>query len=303
MIKKYFLPIFIIFAFLTISLFAQDELDATVTEYIAKIVDFNVLIDGEQLLTSNPVVIINGNIYIPIEELEKQLSIEINWNSEKEYLRRSRDQYFGFINPKGDEKPFDKEFYEQLLENEKSRNEGTLPLKITTNVPFIWFRHFSADDKKNGVAMTKEYAGKLKTGMTWSEVEKAVGEPIQNIGSGLSIPGYSFPAWEELILGWDVTDRTYLREGLKSLRENDVKLVYAANAVSMNLLNTEHIAIATDFPFFIDGEEVFIFSPIVMISYNNVYIPLEELAEKLGVELNFNAEKTELNIITKQEEK
>jgi len=280
--EKHLIPILVILTFLTLSLFAQEDTVTEPTEYTAKVADFNVLIDGKELLTSNPIVTINDKIYIPIEDLEKQLSIEIIRDGKKRLIFSTLIEQI------------------EAVQKESNRADKKVRLEIITNVPFTGYSGFTVKEKIVGVAMTKEYAGKLRIGMTWSEIEKSIGRPIQDIGSGVHIYGYQFPAWESLNFSWDLED-LYSAIGSGLLRENDVKLSAAWSSGGFDLLRTEYTAKIIDFPFIIDGTEIFTSNPIVMLGNDKVHIPIEELAEKLGVKLSFDEKANLLTITTKQD--
>lgn len=68
----------------------KDGFDLLATEYTAKVADFSVLIDNEQVTTSNPVVTINNKAYIPVKEVEEQLGIEVEWNEEEKAVKIMR---------------------------------------------------------------------------------------------------------------------------------------------------------------------------------------------------------------------
>jgi len=287
MIKKYFLPIFIIFAFLTISLFAQDELDATVTEYIAKIVDFNVLIDGEQLLTSNPVVIINGNIYIPIEMFANYL--ELNKNFEIQQIRNV-------------------DYSTTMFSNIKS-------LEITTDAPIT-----DVDDRITKVLAEKQIesvVSKLTLGMTFFEVYKLMGKPpLLNPYSSNTDVRYYFSDAGFLTLRFDAKvtmtrakhDLLFIEymtsinsdfDAYIDLTNNEIIEVAGLSSAIINELDLfakEYTAKSANFPVFIDGEEFLTSNQIVIIGYNNVYVSIVEFAEILGIIVSFNKEKTQLEI-------
>ena len=61
----------------------KGNIDLLSDGYIARVADFSVLIDGEEPLTSNPIVTINYRTYIPIDDLAEQLGIEVKWNEGK----------------------------------------------------------------------------------------------------------------------------------------------------------------------------------------------------------------------------
>ena len=54
--------------------------DLLAKSHTADVVDFPVLMNGERVVTDNPIVTINGKTYIPIKEVEEQLGINVKWN-------------------------------------------------------------------------------------------------------------------------------------------------------------------------------------------------------------------------------
>ena len=69
------------------SALTRDDLDLVAIEYlVAKVISSPILLNGEEPLTSNPIVTINDKIYVPIEDLAEQLGITVNFNEEKQQL-------------------------------------------------------------------------------------------------------------------------------------------------------------------------------------------------------------------------
>ena len=69
------------------SVLTRDRLDLLSIKYTtANAANFTILIEGEEPLTSNPIVTINGKTYVPIEDLAEQLGIKVSFNEEKQQL-------------------------------------------------------------------------------------------------------------------------------------------------------------------------------------------------------------------------
>lgn len=52
-------------------------------EFIAQKAEYQVMIEGNELETDKPIVIINGTTYLPLTSLSEALGMKVNWNSEK----------------------------------------------------------------------------------------------------------------------------------------------------------------------------------------------------------------------------
>jgi len=63
-----------------------DGFDLLSTEYTAKIADFPVLLDNEEMITLNPIVTINDKAYVPLKELEAYFGIKVEWNKESQQV-------------------------------------------------------------------------------------------------------------------------------------------------------------------------------------------------------------------------
>ena len=61
----------------------KDGFDLLSREYSAKLAEFPVLVNGEEIITSNPIVTINDKTYIPLKEMETQLGIKVEWSEEE----------------------------------------------------------------------------------------------------------------------------------------------------------------------------------------------------------------------------
>lgn len=65
----------------------KDGFDLLKKEYAAKIADFPIYVDNEQIITSNPIVTISDKTYIPIKELEEQLGIKVEWSEDEKAVK------------------------------------------------------------------------------------------------------------------------------------------------------------------------------------------------------------------------
>ena len=201
----------------------NDGFNLLSTEYLTKVVDFSVLIDGDMVVNSNTVLIINKKTYISIKDMAEQLGIKVNWDAEM-------------------------------------RNHEV----ATTNI-----------------AQIIEVACKLSKGMTMDEVVQQIGEPTHTTD----------PARKRYNAVWG----EYL-----TLSFSDGKLSGVFDRThNYDLLSGEYaIASVVDFPVFINDKELIISNPVVTIN-DKIYVPIEDLAEQLGIKVSFNEEKQQLEITTK----
>ena len=247
---------------------AKDKnFDDLLAEYTAKVSDNNLIfIDQDEILTAIPIVTINDKVYIPIEEIVTDLKIGVNLNNEKQSL------------------------------------------EITTNVPPPQDLELTRLEKNSGIRQMRAAVDKLLVGMLPDEVKQLIGIPTHNIGSGLSIPIYLFTGKETFIINREITDPSYtgndsilfaVGEVISLNYEFDSGLL-SVKTKGINLLKTEYPANHVGFSLFADDKELTVASPIVTINYN-IYVPIEDLTEYLGVKVTFNAEKQLLEMSTIKE--
>ena len=130
------------------------------------------------------------------------------------------------------------------------------------------------------VAWVIEAVGKLNKGMTENEVVQYIGEPTYKVNTDNTIY-YS-------------RDRITL---ILSFFNNKLSNVEAG--AGSDLLSKElKIAKVVSSPVFINEEELLTSNPIIIIN-DKIYIPIEDLAEQLGIKVIFNEEKQQLEITTK----
>jgi len=151
-----------------------------------------------------------------------------------------------------------------------------LRIKVSLNAEVIQ----QVEPTITGIAQMKEASDKLSKGMTIEEVKQNIGEPSVEFGSNKI--AYFFDDMEILYLDF-----------------KDGKLYAALTKDDLDLLSKELIvAKVIIFSIFINGEEPLTSNPIVTIN-DNIYIPIEDLAEQLGIKVSFNEEKQQLEITTK----
>jgi len=294
--------------------------------YEAKAVDFPVLIDGKKLISSSPAVTIKDIIYLPIEDLESHLKIKISWNKEKqldiktdvpftdifhrEYPALVVDfpvlvdgQELFTLNPiltiygktylPVDEVSEELRIKVSLDEEElqsisvKGRAMSAAILKsieITTGAEEV------VPTMKNnaGIARFKADIDKLKKDMTGAEVERFLGEPHPELNK--LVTSFAPPTYYIHLYG-----------GILIVPSESEKLSAIFNKDGFDLLATGYIANTADFPVLIDGKKALVSkTPIVTLTDSSkAYIPIEDLAEQLGIKVSWNEEKGQLEITTK----
>jgi len=239
--------------------------DDLLSEYTAKVSDINsFLIDQAEVLSPIPIVTINEKIYIPIEEIAIDLKINANLNKEKQVL------------------------------------------EIATNAPPPQNIELTRTEKNSGIALMREAIGKLRIGMEYDKVIELVGRPTHDVGYGGFIPLYLFTGKEMFttnreIIGFDTDYSTLLSVGeVISLNYDSDNKLFSANTKGFNLFRTEYPANHISSSVFINEKEHIISNPIVTIG-GNIYVPIEDIAQQLGITVSFNEEKQQLEIVTKKE--
>jgi len=315
MLKKYFLPIVIILAFLTTSLFAQfevtkeqknegieqmksavsklslgmtksevDELigrptfetsyghfycfsgeesialfydffgklssaannnnfDLLATEYTANGINCYFYINGKEIETSNPVVFINGKIYISTEELEKYLVKKVVWNTDKEQLEITKNMPATNTKAAGNEYKFRDTF---------GRSEIYHAIRFDFPV-FI-------DGKK------------ILTSNSMVTIDNKIYVPIEELEEELEI---------KTVINSEKLHWTTSRNAGRYMEITTNVPVTDA----VNYSKGMYPAIVSDFPVFINGEELLTVNPIFTI-YGKVYIPIEDVEEYFGIKVS-----------------
>jgi len=281
--------------------------------YLAEITDFPVLLDGTELITSNPIVAINGNMYLPIEELSDILKIKIAFDIDKKQYHITTNvspsaneinQYYPAIVTDTPVYIDDHELLtfnsivtingkiyipiEELEEELKIKispyNENQ-PLKITTGVE----EGFTNLKDIVGIARFKEDFNKLHKGMTENEVKQVLSRYFDPNINYINMNDNPPPQYIHENSGIILT---------ASYGNQDKSLSALFNGYGLDLLATGYVARLVDSTVSLDGKELLISNPIVTI-HNKVYVPIEDLAEQLGIKVSFNEEKQQLEITTK----
>ena len=248
-------------------LFVARDKDWTdlLSEYTAEVSDINsFLIDQVEVLSPIPIVTINEKIYVPIGEIAIDLKINVNLNKEKQVL------------------------------------------EIATNAPPPQNIELTRAEKNSGIEQMREAIGKLRIGMEYDKVIELVGRPTHDIGYGGYVLLYLFTGKETFSIDRDLINFSTDYSTLLSVGEvvsldydYDQKLLNA-NTKDLNLLRTEYPANHIGYSVFINEKELIFPNPIVTIG-GNIYVPIEDLAEQLGITVSFNEEKQQLEIVTKKE--
>ena len=258
----------------------KNRTDLLAIKYTAKVIDYSILIDNTEMLTSNPLLIINNKQYILIEDFVELSKINIVFNTEKQQMEIRTDIPFIGYREISIQRGIKQAIGMGLTLNEINQ-------KITN------YSGVTQEEKNAGVTELKDAVGKININdMNRSEVIELIGYPTVDIGSGLSIPVYLFSSGEYITLSYGYED----------------KLHSVHNKNYLDLLSTEYTAIAEDYPVFIDGKELLISNPIVTIDkvtylpiahLNKTFVPIEDFAATLGIKANWNEEKQQLEITTK----
>jgi len=232
----------------------KDGVDLLSTEYIAKTIHSPVLVDNNEILTSNPILTINDQTYLPIEDLEEEFSIKVSRYEEKRQLEM-KTIIITFMH--------DMSIIKSINIETNTEDDNIL------------------SKNKKGITQLKETINKLEIDMTWEKIVELIGNPTRDAGSGLYIPQYLFEDGESLTFGIYGDIAAYNKDGF-------------------DLLATEYLAKTVYFPVLIDDKEQLTSNPIVSIN-NKIYVPIENLAQQLGIKVCFNEEKQQLEIVTKKE--
>ena len=128
-------------------------------------------------------------------------------------------------------------------------------------------------DTVEGTARLKEQVSKLSRGMTMTEVIHLIGNPTFDKGSGRYIPVYLFVGGETLTL--DVGA--------------DNQLIAARNKDGFDLLTTEYAAKVANVSIIVENKQMITSNPVVTIN-NRTYIPLREVCNFIGYNVNWDGE-------------
>jgi len=282
--------------------------------YLAEITDIPTFIDAKKLVTSNPIVTINGNMYLPIEELSGILKIEIIFDKDKRLYEITTnvssstnefDQYYPAIVTDipiyiDDNKlltfnpivaingniylPIDE--LEEELQVKVDHSKEKPKLEITTGMG----EGFAKSKDIASISRFKEDFSELHKGMTENEVKQVLSR-------------YLDPKINYISMN-DNPPKRYIHENsgiiLTAPYGNQNKNLSALfNEDGFDLLATGYVARLIDFPVFIDGKELLTTSNPIVTIHNKVYVSIEDFAEQLGMKVSFNEEKQQLEITTK----
>ena len=274
--------------------------------HLAMITDLPVFINEKEFLTLNPTVVINGRIYLPVEDLQEHLEVAVYRDSTTEFVFRSGLYSTYETTTHGIDIVTGKDMIKAKIEEIQAKKEQEAEdIDFEHGVNRNPFRDYSIDKAQldmylvimkaidAGVQTDKEHAGvikfkadvaKLRRGMTHDEVEEILGKtekmPRSNSAIGEIIYPYRHEDGERLNLAYD--------RGLS----------YAENKNRIDLLSTGYNAYIPIYPILINGEKPLIKNPILNIS-EVVYIPIEDFSEYFNINVSFNEEKEQLEIATK----
>jgi|GEM_PF-1409646 len=273
-------------------------------DHLAMVTDLPVFINEKEFLTLNPTVIINGKIYLPVEDLQEHLEVAAYRDQTTEFVFRSGLYSTYETTTHGIDIITDKDMIKAKNEEIKAKKEQAEGADFGHGIGNS-FRDYSIDktmldmylvimkDIDAGVQADKEHAGvikfkadvaKLRRGMTHDEVEEILGKtekmPRPNSAIGEIIYPYRHEDGERLNLAYD--------RGLS----------YAENKNRIDLLSTGYNAYIPNYPILINGENPLIKNPILNIR-EVVYIPIEDFSEYFNINVSFNEEKERLEITKK----
>jgi len=287
------------------------KLKDTESKYLTKVIDVPVFIDDKELLISNPIVFFNDTVYFHLEEMSERFKIKMLYNRhsnlkptntfDAKYKAIVTDspifidgnEFLTFnpivtINNKiylpADE--FEEKFGIKVRYHEKNKL-----LEIKTGVK----DGFKPTKNYDALKKFKEYILKLRDGIEIDGgIESVLGEHYYTFNDSFYMN--SIPEINTFTMHYRHKDLGYFY-----VVQHINKIIFNENGI--NLSATEFDAETVDFPSFINGEEIVISSPLITLGNSTVYIPIVDFAEILGVKVDWNEEKTELNITTKQEKK
>jgi len=298
--KKYFVLMFAILNLFPILLLSQDVEEKVIASYteltitsttpkdsialLAKTTDYVIYIDGEEALTSNPIVTIDGYIYLPMEEVTEIFGMGVNYNEEKErieFTEKSEKEYITLEEYMKIFKDFDPENISQEQESiQKGISSGTIhPL-------------YPREMKNESIRNMRASTSILVKGMPRESVTEVLGAPF-DIGSGSYIPMYFFGCGERLVLGVDDWERGVLS---------------TYNRYNIDLLLTRHFVTLEKAPVFIDGEEFKVKNSLVTIDkkafeqslgLSKVYLSLEDFSAIFGVNFTVNWQDPRIKVTMK----
>jgi len=293
--KKYFVIILAILNLLPLLLFAQDVgVDSVVIKIsgansnsqipTAKPTDYVIFIDGEEVLTSNPIMTIDGFIYLPMEEVTEIFGMGVSYNEEKkliEFTKKSEKKYITLEEYMEIFKDFNPENISQEQEDiQKSISSGAMHIL------------YSREMKNESIRNMRVAVGMMRAGMS-KKITELFGNPINFSSSGYR-PIYIFGNGEMLRL--EVGGSWYSG------------VLGAYNRYGMDLLLAEHSIALGGSPVLLDGVEFKIRSSLKDIdrhlydtspNYSRTYIFVDDFAAIVGVEFVVNVAEQKIEVTTK----
>ena len=221
----------------------NNNFDLLATEYTANGINCYFYINGKEIETSNPVVTINGKIYISTEELEEYLVKKVVWNAEKEQLEITKNMPTTNIKAAGNEYKFWEGFGRTVI---YSALRFDFPILI--------------DGKK------------ILTSNLMVTIDNKIYVPIEELEEELEI---------KTVINAEKLHWTTSRNAGRYMEITTNVPV----TDSVNYSKGSYPAIVADFPVFINGEELLTVNPIFTI-YGKVYIPIEDVEEYFGIKVS-----------------
>ena len=225
--------------------------------YAAIVTSVPVFIDGKEMLTINPIVTIDDNIYLPIEELEEELKIKIS-HYEKEVTYMYAGGY--------------------------DRKYNALWLVEINNAT------------KDGYTVHKDYADILRYKRDTSKLRKGMAKNKVD-----EILGGGYLREDDSLYSIKLAPYRYLHDGggmMMGHYDNGYKLSSFHNAYDIDILATGHQVIAANFSVLIDDNEPKVKNPFIRLGHC-LYAPIADIAEQLKITVSFNDEKGQWEIVTK----
>ena len=280
--------------------------------YDAKIVSSPVFINGKELITSNPIVTIDNNLYLPLSLVEEQLGLKVSFNAEKKHIEIKTD---ALSNDVKNENLFDlfsteyaamvtnlsvsidgnelsilnpiltingntylpiKELEEELRLRIKTNSNELEQQGINTDIREFWYLSIKSVEIKTNVT-EESTVSKNHTGIARFK------EDIGKLNKGMTITevrqilGAPQPDPNAALSSFAKSELYYIHkdgEALIASYDLDSKLSALFNKDGFDLFTTGYVSRAANFPVFVDDKELLISNPIVIIcpTYNNKMI-------------------------------
>jgi len=267
-----------------------EKITANWKEYLLTPTAYEIFIDGEEALTSNPILAVDGQIYLPIEEITELLGAGVSINKEKqriEFTEKNEEIYI----PTAE--------FEDALNSIDFENINYEQMRFLHSVLMGRTRAlYPIKERNQGITQMRDAAKKLKVGMSWDEIDKQIGSYTFDAGSGVYIPVYLFDCGELMTLNIFLGRNS----GLNGV----------TNKYGIDLLKTEYAAPEENTPIFINGAEFSTKNPVVtidkniflftIVNLNQTYLSLEDFSVVLGVEFIVNEQEQKIEVLTSTKE-